>query len=148
MLPVLVGSLHDFVDEDGDPGRDAEFREFLDALRATVEQLGRRVVYLAGVDLAHVGMRFGAEVAPTPEELTRLESADRESLGLLERLDGPGFFRYIAAEKDERHVCGTAPITAMMELLDADEARILRYEQAYEDETGSVVTYASMAFYG
>lgn len=147
MLPVLVGSLHEFVDLDADPRGDAEFADFLTELRASVESLGRRVVYVAGVDLAHVGQRFGAETAPTKEDLARIERADRESLALLEQSDGSGFFRYIAAEKDARNVCGTAPITAMMELLDADQASLLRYEQAYEDETGSVVTFASMAFH-
>ena len=148
MLPVLVGSLHEYVENGGDPDTDPEWCGFLDALRDEVAALGRRVVYVAGVDLAHVGRRFGAEAAPTPVDLTRLEAADRASLKPLETLDGGAFFRYIRDEKDERNVCGTASITAMMRILDADRGELLRYEQSFEDDTGSVVTYASMAFYG
>ena len=147
MLPVLVGSLHEYVENGGDPETDDEWCAFLDALRDEIAALGRRVVYVAGVDLAHVGRRFGAEAAPTPLDLTKLEAADRESLKPLEALDGRAFFRYIQREKDERNVCGTASITAMMRILEADRGELLRYEQSFEEDTGSVVTYASMAFY-
>ncbi len=147
MLPVLVGSLHDAVETGGEPSERAEYVEFLEALRETFGRLGRRVVYLAGVDLAHVGKRFGAEEAPDEGELRRIEEADRASLGHLETLDGRSFFRFIAQEEDSRNVCGTAPITAMMELLDSGAGELLRYEQSVEPDTGSVVTYASMAFY-
>jgi len=80
--------------------------------------------------------------------LRRIEAADRESLGILESLSGDRFFRYIAGESDERNVCGVSAIAAMMEVLDGTAGELLCYEQSVEEESGSVVTYASMAFFG
>ncbi len=148
VLPVLVGSLHDCIATGTPPSRSDGFRPFVDALREDLAATGRRAVFVAGVDLAHVGRRFGAPEAPSAEDLASIERADRASLARLTALDPDGFFDFIAGERDERNVCGTAPITAMMHAMDASSAELLRYEQSREEDTGSVVTYASVAFWG
>jgi len=147
-LPVLVGSLHDCLAAGTSPSARGDFRSFVDALREELAAAGRRAVFVAGGDLAHVGRRFGAPEPPSKEDLAAIERADRASLDKLVALEPDGFFDFIAGEGDERNVCGTAPISAMMHAMDASEGEVLRYEQSYEDHTGSVVTYASVAFWG
>ena len=59
ILPVLASYLHEAVWAGAEPEGDPRVPRFLDALRETIAASTRRVCLVAGVDLAHVGPRFG-----------------------------------------------------------------------------------------
>jgi AmmeMemoRadiSam system protein B len=65
---------------------------------------------------------------------------------ILER-DAEGFFRLILEEKDRRNVCGVPAIYALLRILDAGKSRLIRYDQAVDPSTQSVVTFMGAAFY-
>ena len=88
IVPVLCGSLQDLMEKGVTPGENSEYRAFIDELRGALAQLGRTVLVVAGVDLAHVGLKFGATQPVDDDELRRIEAADRECLGFLETLSG------------------------------------------------------------
>jgi MEMO1 family protein len=145
IVPILCGSLHGCVESGTRPSENAEFAAFVGALREAVR--GRNVCYVAAADLAHVGRKFGDAEAPTPESLRALEATDVAMMRCLETLDADGFFRSVHEDQDARRICGFSPILAMMTALDASDGKLLRYSQVLEPDTGSAVTYASMAFY-
>jgi len=147
IVPILCGSLHEDLEQGTSPREDAAHGEFHEALREAVAATGRRALYVAGVDLAHFGVRFGHSHAPGDDDLRRIEDADRASLRHLESLSGEGFFHFIADERDARNVCGVSAIVSMMDAIDASRGEVLGYAQSVEPDTGSVVTFASMAFY-
>ncbi|MBI3843398.1 MAG: AmmeMemoRadiSam system protein B [Planctomycetes bacterium] len=146
IVPILCGSLHRSIESGARPDDNAEFADLTAALRDVVR--GRNVCLVAAADLAHVGRKFGDADAPTPESLAALEAMDVEMMRCLESLDADGFFRSVHGDQDARRICGFSPILAMMATLDAREGKLLRYSQVLEPDTGSAVTYASMAFYG
>ncbi|BDG08677.1 AmmeMemoRadiSam system protein B [Anaeromyxobacter paludicola] len=127
-LPVLCSSISHLDDPDG------ETRAFLDALARAVR--GRRVCYVAGADLAHVGPMYGDEAAPTPEALAGLAAEDRRTLAFLERGDPGGFHRDATLDDARRRLCGVAPIYAAMRAAGAG-ARLIHYGQ-WSDGTDSV----------
>src|SRR5206468_12466066 len=59
ILPVLASFLHEAIWGEGEPESDPRVPRFLDALGETLQATERRVCVIAGVDLAHVGPRFG-----------------------------------------------------------------------------------------
>jgi hypothetical protein len=69
------------------------------------------------------------------------------SLKYSEKLDAEGFYRSIEEEKDWRKVCGLSSIYATLSTIEAKKGKLLDYDQALEPDTGSVVSFASMAFY-
>jgi len=69
------------------------------------------------------------------------------SLEHSEKLDAEGFYRSIEEEKDRRRICGLSPIYSLLSTVDAQRGKILDYDQALEPDTGSVVSFASVAFY-
>ncbi len=146
IVPILCGSLHRQIESGERPGGDAEFAEFTAALKEAIS--GRSVCLVAGADLAHVGLKFGDREAPTESSLATLEAEDVAMMRALETLDADGFFRSVHEDQDRRRICGLSPILALMAALDAREGKLLRYGQFPEHDTGSVVTFASMAFYG
>jgi AmmeMemoRadiSam system protein B len=133
-VPVLCSSIS-LVE---DPER--ETRRFLSALaRATA---GRRVCYVAGADLAHVGPQYGDEEAPTAEHVERLGAQDRRTLERLSAGDAAGFHREAIVDDERRRLCGVAPIYAAMRAAGRG-ARLLRYDH-WSDGT-DLVSFAAAA---
>jgi AmmeMemoRadiSam system protein B len=128
VLPVLCSSTSHLAD----PA--AATAPFLDALRRVVT--GRRVCYVAGADLAHVGPMYGDAAPPTPAELAGLAAADRRTLAFAAAGDARGFHRDAVRDDTRRRLCGVAPIYAALRASDA-RARLLHYEQWW-DGTDSV----------
>ena len=80
ILPVLASFLHEAVWTGGAPEADPRVPRFLDALGESIAGSARKVCVIAGVDLAHVGPRFGDAVANTPAFLERVAREDRKML--------------------------------------------------------------------
>jgi hypothetical protein len=146
IVPILVGSFHDFVERRSSPSSDPEVRAFADALRETVAAPGRRTVVLASVDLAHQGPRYGHAEGLGEAEERAMEAEDARLLERMAAGDAEGFFGEVSRGGNPRHVCGVAPIYLAL-LVAGRPGRLLRYGQGRIDpETGSVVSFAAMAF--
>ncbi len=89
---------------------------------------GRRVCFVAGADLAHVGPRYGDRRPATAAEAAAVEADDRRTLAFLEAGDPEGFHRDAVRDDARRRLCGTAPIYAAMRA-SGRGARVLHYER-------------------
>ncbi|MBA7667535.1 hypothetical protein ES703_75629 [subsurface metagenome] len=78
-----------------------EVQEFLRALKSTIHERGDEVCCIAGVDLSHVGLRFGQSLTLSPSLLKQLETEDRKLIQLVVDLDAEGFLRRIVNEKED-----------------------------------------------
>jgi len=144
ILPVLASYLHEAVWLGTEPEADARVPRFLDGLRETIAASGRRVCVVAGVDLAHVGPRFG-DAAPNSEaSLAAVERADRAMLESVLAVDARGFYDQVAADRDARRICGLSPIHALLRVLPAAPGRLLQYRQ-WPDPEGAV-TFCAVGF--
>ncbi len=150
LLPILCGPF-----SEARPGARVKpkVRALLAALRARTA--GRRVLVVAGADLAHVGPRFGDAPFRAPERAL-LEAADRRALDRIAAGDADGFYDAIVSDGDRFKVCGTSPIYATLGLLalaDRPPARadLLAYTQCPADDSGegpvSWVSITAMAIY-
>ena len=102
----------------------------------------------AGVDLSHLGRRFGQELNLSESFLKQAEAEDRRMIDRILARDTEGFFRLIQEERDRRNVCGVPAIYTLLRLLgDSAPGRLLDYAQAVEEPTQSVVTFMGAAFY-
>ena len=137
ILPVLASYLHEAVWRRSRPEGDPRVPRFLDALRETIASSTRRVCLIAGVDLAHVGPRFGDPEPNTARSLAAVEAADRRMLESVVAADAAGFFASVAADGDARRICGLSPIYTLLRLLPESPGRLLRYTQ-WPDPEGAV----------
>jgi AmmeMemoRadiSam system protein B len=147
IVPVLCSSLPQ-VQTGEPPQANAEAEEFLAALGEVLSRRGEGTALIAGVDLSHLGRRFGQELDLTDELLRKAEADDRAMIGRVLERDADDFFRGIQQEADRRNVCGVPAIYSLLRLLPPSSARLLRYGQAPDPQTQSVVTFMSAAFYG
>lgn len=145
IVPILCGSFQEMIFSRTRPIEDARVSEFVDTLKKAVANSGKKVCYIAGADLAHVGPRFGDAHPISEGFLKLLESDDRRMLKHVEDADADAFFANILADGDRRKICGLPPIYTMLSVMDADAGEVLKY-QYFPDPAGTV-SFASMAFY-
>lgn len=148
IVPILVGMAPDLA-RGTDPGGSVTYVRVLDALRDQLVQLGPRACVVAGVDMAHVGPRFGDSAAPDATARHQLEVRDRAGLDRALTLDPVGWFRDVALDDAARRICGLAPVYALASVIPPAwgvRGRLTGYDQAVDATDGSVVTFAAAAF--
>ena len=146
MVPILGGSFHPFLAMKEKPSEEPIVEEFAVALREALKEVGRPVKFLAGVDFSHVGPRFGDKWEMNEDSLAALQEQDLAVIDAALTGDPDLWFDAIAAQNDSTHICGFSSVYLMLRTLGGAKGRLLRYEQSPEQESGSVVTYASIAF--
>jgi AmmeMemoRadiSam system protein B len=147
IVPILSGSFHEAIAKGVSPLEVEPIRQFVDALKKTLQTYPTAVCYMASADLAHLGLQFGDAEGMGEYGLRVLEAEDQEMLGWVERLDPEGFYRSIMKDQDRRRICGFPAIYTMLNVMEAGKGKLLKYGQAFTSETQSVVSFASLAFY-
>lgn len=145
IVPILAGSLGDFLDGERDPKEAASepaIVRLAECLRDAVEN--DNALILASADLSHVGPRFGDNHEITNHYLSEVEEADRDYLESLTESPVSGL-ESLAAHNDRYHICGSACIFAVGMALPGASYRLLGYHQAVTPEMRQAVTFAAMA---
>jgi len=146
IVPILCSSFSEMIEGNIVPSELPAIGEFISLLKETVAQSGKSTCFIAGADLSHVGKRFGDPVTLSPSLLTLIESRDTDMLKHVEQLDAVGFFQSIQKDKDDRKICGLPAIFTLLRVMEASQGKLLKYSQAPEQQTDSVVTFASISF--
>ncbi len=147
IVPILAGSFHDLIAQGRDPLEDLEVAAFVSALDEVERSSGKRIVYIGGIDLCHVGPEFG-DHEPVSDQLA--QHVRRFDQALLERAsagDALGWFQTAAAIQNRFRVCGLAAGYTMLKTIGKGAGRLLRYDQAIDPARTSCVTFASMMFH-
>jgi MEMO1 family protein len=148
IVPILSGSFHEAIVKGVSPLEIDPIRQFIDALRKAAQECPSEICYIASADLAHLGLQFGDPEGMGEYDLRVLAAEDQEMLGWVEKLDPEGFYQSIVKDQDRRRICGLPAIYAMLTVMEAREGKLLKYGQAFTTETQSVVSFASLGFFG
>lgn len=150
-VPILVSSFERFSPDEAPskiPTIEKAIKDFGEVLKAEIAG-GKTVMILSGIDLAHVGPRFGDDLEITPELEKKIEAEDRKSLVDALALDADGFYRSVVADGHWRKVCGLSALYTGLRLMKAigakEPGRLLTYGQA-PDPAGGIVSFASAIY--
>jgi AmmeMemoRadiSam system protein B len=144
IAPILASFAHEALAAGRDPEADRDVARFLDALAETAAASSRRIAFIAGADLAHVGPRFGDPAPLAPTDFARVEHEDRVMLAAVVDGDARGFFASVAADGDRRRICGLSPIYTVLRVLGGKQGTLRHYGQTPDPDC--VVTFASVVF--
>lgn len=144
VLPVLTGPL-DAHTPNGTPAAVPAVEAFIGALREAIAAANRPVCVVGGVDLSHVGPRFGDQEAVGASLARRASSADLAALRHVETGDAEAWWRTVAADGNRCHVCGLGAIYTVLRLLAPVTGRVLGYDQGV-DPAGGLVGFSAVAF--
>jgi AmmeMemoRadiSam system protein B len=144
VLPMLTGPLDAHV-TNGTPAAVPAIEEFIGAVREAMAAAGRPVCVVGGVDLSHVGPRFGDDEPVGPALGQRASAADLGALRFVEVGDAEGWWRAVAAGGNPSHVCGLGAVYTVLRLLAPVKGRLLGYDQGV-DPAGGLVGFSAVVF--
>jgi AmmeMemoRadiSam system protein B len=152
ILPILCGPLLDNLRTGRPPDSHADVARFVDALAELAASEGDRLFWVLGVDMAHMGARYGDGVALTAGE-GRMQQVSAQDTARIERLcagDTEGFVRLVQANQDDLKWCGYAPFYVFLRTMGYVrpnlQGRLLRYDQ-WNIDAQSVVSFAALEFF-
>lgn len=149
ILPVLCGSYAESIYHGGRPEDDDNVQRFLGTLGDIAAREGNRLLWVLGIDMAHIGRRYGDQFAAYSDRGEMLDVADRDRRRI-ERLsagDSRGFWDLVQEKQDDLKWCGSSPLYTFLKAVPQARGSLRRYEQWNIDEE-SVVTFAGISFHG
>lgn len=154
IVPILVGSFYPILSSGKTPDDHGEYSSFVGALAECMQKAtadGRRVCFIAGVDMAHVGQYFGDKEKLTPEFMAQIAERDAIYLDAIMRRDKKMLFSHIAEDNDARKICGFPSMYTVLDVLDRIGAKtrceLFDYRQAVDYKSDCAVTFAGMGIY-
>lgn len=149
IVPVLCGSLEPYVmNQSGDLEAIPQIRALLNGLRRAIEEESKPIAIILSVDLAHLGPKFGDSKPITAEERELIQEADYRLFDVLAKFDRDAYSELMETDLLPRRVDAVSALFTLLHLFKEGEGKLLCYEQNFQEDTQSLVTYASMAFSG
>ncbi|MCG3164186.1 MAG: hypothetical protein JMDDDDMK_05669 [Acidobacteria bacterium] len=147
IVPILCGPFAKALRSGEPPERDDNVMRFFDALGEMAELHSSRLFWALGVDLAHVGVRYGDELVARADqdEMLEVKEEDQERLKRVCDGDAEEFFDLVKPEQDSLKWCGFSPLYTFLSVMQNVRGELLRYDQWNIDEE-SVVSFAAMEF--
>ena len=145
VLPVLCGPL-DGTEDSSLPDSDADVRRFMSALAELAAREGDGLLWVLGVDMAHVGRRYGDRFSARSRR-GPLQEVERRDGARIERIaagDADGFWESIGGHDDLKW-CGTSPLYTFLRAAAPLRGELLHYDQ-WNIDADSVVSFAGMGF--
>lgn len=147
ILPILCGSFGRSIENGGLPEDDDSVRRFLGTLGEISEREKERLFWVLGVDMAHMGERYGDGFAAHAgrDEMTVVRERDALRIEQIRAGDARGFWDLIQENQDDLKWCGSSPFYTFMKVVPQARGTLHRYEQWNIDER-SVVSFSGISF--
>jgi AmmeMemoRadiSam system protein B len=147
ILPILCGPYAHSIYLGGKPEQDENVQRFLGALGELAAREGPRLFWVLGIDMAHIGRRYGDSFTARADQGAMLEIAARDR-GRIDRVtagDAEGFWNLVQEKRDDLKWCGSSPLYTFLKAVPQARGHLLRYEHWNIDEQ-SVVSFGGIAF--
>ena len=147
VLPILCGSFARSIYQGGMPEANEDVQRFFGALGELSAREGDSLVWVLGVDMAHMGKRYGDTLQAQADqgEMLGVAERDRARVGRVVAADAAGFWDLVQQNKDDLKWCGSSPIYTFMKANPGVHGAMQRYQQWNIDEQ-SVVSFAALNF--
>jgi len=147
ILPVLCGPFAESLYRGGRPEDTDRVRRFFDALAELHDRESGRLLWVLGVDMAHMGARYGDRFHAQANQgrMAEVGVRDQRRMDAINSGDAEGFWEQVQQNHDDLKWCGSSPFYTFLKSVPRLRGELLRYEQWNIDEQ-SVVSFAGMAF--
>ncbi len=142
IIPILTGNFDGIISEydalQNVPGMD----DFIDAL--SKEASHSDTLLIAGVDLSHIGYKFGNS-EPAMELEQKARDFDLELLEAIKVADQEKFWSLAKSSLKDFNVCGLSALSILLAVVPRLRGHLLNYDMWHEKQTFSAVSFAAMA---
>ena len=147
IVPILCGSFARSIYLGGKPEANPAVQRFFGELGEIAEKEKNRFTWVLGIDMAHIGRRYGDEMPAIANQGYLAEVAARDAARNKSVVagDADGFWDQIQQNHDDLRWCGSSPLYTFLKVLPNVRGKVQRYEQWNIDEA-SVVSFAGISF--
>ena len=147
ILPILCGSYAQSIYRGGKPEDNEGVARFLGALGEIAAREGNRLLWVLGIDMAHMGRRYGDrfEAIAEEREMIVVDARDRARMDRVAAGDATGFWDLVQENHDDLKWCGSSPLYTFLKVVPQARGSLKRYEQ-WNIDPQSVVSFAGMSF--
>jgi AmmeMemoRadiSam system protein B len=147
ILPVLCGSFMRSIYGGGIPEDDDGVKRFFGSLGEIAAREESRLCWVLGVDMAHMGVRYGDqfEALANADEMVAVGERDQQRMARISAGDAPGFWDMVRENRDDLKWCGSSPFYTFLKVRPDARGTLHNYEQWNIDDQ-SVVSFAGMSF--
>jgi AmmeMemoRadiSam system protein B len=147
VLPILCGSYAQSIYRGGKPESSDNVNRFLGALGEMAAREGDRLFWVLGIDMAHMGKRYGDGFAAlaNENEMLAVGGRDRQRMERVAAGDRAGFWELVQENHDDLKWCGSSPVYTFLKAMPNARGSVEKYEQ-WNIDPHSVVSFAGMSF--
>jgi hypothetical protein len=147
VLPILCGSFGESIYRGGVPEDYGAVNRFVGALSEIAARERERLFWVLGIDMAHMGRRYGDEFTAIANQdgMQSVAARDRQRMERAAAGDAAGFWELVKENRDDLKWCGSPPMYTFLRAVPEARGSIEKYEQWNIDEK-SVVSFAGMSF--
>jgi hypothetical protein len=147
ILPILCGPFVKSVYEGGWPEDNERVARFFDSLGNIAAREGNRLFWVLGIDMAHVGRRYGDPIRAKANigDMLAIEQRDRQRIAQITGGDIRGYWSLVQDGHDDLKWCGSAPLYTFMKIMPGLKGELLDYHQ-WQIDPDSVVSFGALRF--
>jgi MEMO1 family protein len=147
ILPILCGPFVKSVYEGGLPEDTDRVKQFFDAAGNIVAREGKRLCFVLGVDLAHMGRRYGDRLTAYAGagEMLGVEERDKRRIAQIEAGDVANYWSLIQENQDDLKWCGSSPFYTFLKIMPPVKGELLHYHH-WQIDPQSVVSFGALRF--
>jgi len=145
IIPILVGSFHEFIYQNTLPSSNERITILTDTLKRKVYENFKKPLFIASVDFAHVGRKFN-DPFDGMEKIQEVKEFDNKLIEQIKNCNPNGFFEEVIKVQDKYKICGLSPIYSLLSIVQPRKGTLLGYDYWDDSVNKSIVTFASFWF--
>lgn len=147
ILPILCGPFVKSIYEGGMPEDTESNARFFGALQDIYARDANKLLWVLGVDMAHMGRRYGDPLIARSKagEMLGVEERDRRRIAALAAGDTAAYWSQVQDGHDDLKWCGASPFYTFLKAMPPLRGELLDYSQ-WQIDPQSVVSFGAMRF--
>ena len=147
VLPILCGPFVRSLYEGVMPEANEHVARFFDALGEIGTREAKNLFWVLGVDMAHMGQRYGDPLRATANlaEMLAIENRDRERVAQINSGNVRDYWSLVQENHDDLKWCGASPFYTFLKAVPQARGELLKYQQ-WQIDPYSVVSFGAIEF--
>jgi len=147
ILPILCGPFAKSIYEGGLPEESDRVAQFFDALGNISARESKRLFWVLGIDMAHIGRRYGDTLRATADsgEMLEIRERDAQRIEHINAGDVRAYWELVQEKHDDLKWCGASPLYTFLKVMPHVKGELLDYHQ-WQIDPQSVVTFGALRF--
>ena len=147
IVPILCGPFVKSIFEGELPEDNERMARFFDTLGNIAARDSDRLFWVLGIDMAHIGRRYGDPIRANANlgEMLAVEQRDHARIERITTGDIRGYWSLVQDGHDDLKWCGSSPLYTFMKVMPGLKGELLDYHQ-WQIDPDSVVSFGALRF--